>query len=367
MIDLMSSRVEIDLIKLKNNVEVLLQMYASKKISIMGVTKAICGIPEIAQVFVDMGILTLADSKIANLKKMRDAKIKAKFVLLRTPALTEVDQVIKYADISINTELVVIKGLSSAAISCGKQHEIILMVDMGDLREGILPTNLEAFIQEVLLLAGIKLVGIGANFACLGGVQPTEEKMKSFSLLANYIEEVIKGPLAYISGGNSANYNWFKSSKNIGSINNLRIGESILLGRETLYRTRIPGLFTDVFTFVTEVIESKLKASFPDGETGQNAFGASPQFQDRGQIRRGILGVGRQDVLVTGLTPRIDIEILGSSSDHIVIDAKRTDLKVGDEVAFDLNYGALLSAMTSPYVAKKFITQGSISGIKQGA
>jgi predicted amino acid racemase len=363
----MSSRVEIDLLKLRNNVEVLMHLYASKEIGIMGVTKAFCGIPEIAQVLVDMGIRTLADSKIANLKKMRDAKIKAEFVLLRTPALREVDQVIKYADISINTELVVINGLSCAAMRYGKQHEIILMVDMGDLREGILPTDLDAFIQAVLQLPGIKVVGIGANFACLGGVEPTDEKMKSFSLLANHIEEVIKRPLTYISGGNSANYNWFNSSENKGSVNNLRIGESILLGRETLYRKKIPGLFTDVFTFVTEVIESKLKASFPDGETGQNAFGVSPQFQDRGQIRRSILGVGRQDVLVTGLTPRIDIEILGSSSDHIVIDAKRTDLKVGDEVAFDVNYGALLSVMTSPYVGKKFIKQGTTPSIKQGA
>ena len=152
----------------------------------------------------------------------------------------------------------------------------------------------------MLELPGIKLVGIGANFACLGGVQPTEEKMKSFSLLANHIEVVLKLPLTYISGGNSANYNWFKASENIGSINNLRIGESILLGCEPLGQTRIPGLFTDVFTFVAEVIESKIKASFPEGETGQNAFGVSPQFQDRGQIRRAILGVGRQDVLYPG-------------------------------------------------------------------
>ena len=363
----MLSRVEIDLVKLGNNVDVLVDLYDSKKIGIMGVTKAICGIPEIAQVFVDKGIRTLADSKIANLKKMSDAKIKAEFVLLRTPALWEVDLVIKYADISINTELVVIKGLSDAAMRSGKEHEIILMVDMGDLREGILPIDLDAFIQEVLQLTGIKLVGIGANFACLGGVQPTEEKMKSFSLLANHIEEDLKLPLTYISGGNSANYNWFKASENIGSINNLRIGESILLGCEPLGRTRIPGLFTDVFTFVAEVIESKIKASFPEGETGQNAFGVSPQFQDRGQIRRAILSVGRQDVLVPGLTPRIDIDILGSSSDHIVIDAKGTDLKVGDEVAFDVNYGALLSVIASPYVGKILIKQGTQKGIKLGA
>jgi predicted amino acid racemase len=353
--DLMSSRVEIDLDKLGNNVEVLLNLYRSKKISIMGVTKGVCGIPEIAQVLVNNGIRILADSKIANLKKMREAKIKAEFVLLRTPSLREVNQVIKYADISINTEIAVIKSLSSAAMSNNIQHKIILMVDMGDLREGILPADLDGFIHEVLQLPGITIVGIGANFACLGGVKPTEEKMNSLSLLATHIEEEFLLPLTYVSGGNSANYNWFMASENVGTINNLRIGESIILGRETLDRKRIPNLYTNAFTFVAEVIESKIKASFPEGETGQNAFGVSTQFRDRGQIRRVILGVGRQDVLVSGLTPRLDIEILGSSSDHTVIDAKGTDLKVGDEVAFDLNYGALLSVMSSPFVAKKYI------------
>jgi predicted amino acid racemase len=351
----MSSRVEIDLDKLGNNVEVLLNLYRSKKISIMGVTKGVCGIPEIAQVLVNNGIRILADSKIANLKKMREAKIKAEFVLLRTPSLREVNQVIKYADISINTEIAVIKSLSSAAMSYNIQHKIILMVDMGDLREGILPADLDGFIHEVLQLPGITIVGIGANFACLGGVKPTEEKMNSLSLLATHIEEEFLLPLTYVSGGNSANYNWFMASENVGTINNLRIGESIILGRETLDRKRIPNLYTNAFTFVAEVIESKIKASFPEGETGQNAFGVSTQFRDRGQIRRVILGVGRQDVLVSGLTPRLDIEILGSSSDHTVIDAKGTDLKVGDEVAFDLNYGALLSVMSSPFVAKKYI------------
>ncbi|WP_242035089.1 alanine/ornithine racemase family PLP-dependent enzyme [Mesobacillus harenae] len=356
MIDFMSSRVEIDLVKLGSNVEVLLKLYGAKQIGIMGVTKGICGTPKIAQVLVSKGIQLLADSKIGNLKKMREADIKAELVLLRTPSLSETDLVIKYADISINTELAVIKSLSAAALRRDVQHKIILMIDMGDMREGILPVDLSPFIEEVLLLPAIKIVGIGANFACLGGVIPTDEKMKSLCLLAAHTQAVYQLPLAYISGGNSANYNWFLVSENNGTINNLRLGESIFLGRETLGRTKIPDMFTDVFTFVAEVIESKMKSSVPDGDTGQNAFGESPQFQNRGLIRRAILGVGCQDVLVTGLTPRLDIEILGSSSDHTVIDSKRADLQVGDEVRFDLNYGALLSVMTSSDVDKLYIS-----------
>jgi len=140
----------------------------------------------------------------------------------------------------------------------------------------------------------------------------------------------------------------------VGKINNLRLGESIFLGCETLHRKQIPGLFTNALKLVAEVIESKVKPSKPYGDICQDAFGNVPDFEDRGQMRRVILGIGLQDVLVAGLTPCADIEILGASSDHILIDAKGLDVKVGDEVEFSLNYGALLSAMTSPYMAKSY-------------
>ena len=44
-------------------------------------------------------------------------------------------------------------------------------------------------------------------------------------------------------------------------------------------------------------------------------------------MRRAILGVGLQDVLVSGLTPRSDIEILGASSDHIIVNTKEDRIK----------------------------------------
>lgn len=349
----LSSRVEVDLAKLGSNVKVLVNLFGAQEVGLMGVTKVVCGSPDLAQVLVDNGIKILADSKLINLKKMRDAGIDAEFVLLRTPSLREIDDVIRYADVNLNTELSVLTRLSASAFRKGIQHRVILMVDMGDLREGILPADLDDFIKEVMLLRGISIVGIGANFACLGGIKPTEEKMNQFSTLAAHIQDDLYIPLTYISGGNSANYNWFMNTDDIGYINNLRLGESIFLGRETLGRKRIPDLFTNVFTFIAEVIESKVKSSLPHGESGQNAFGVSPKFEDRGLIRRVILGVGCQDVLVGGLTPRQEMDILGSSSDHTVLDAKKVCLAVGDQVEFDLNYAALLAAMTSPYVEKK--------------
>ncbi len=347
-------RIDIDLAKIAHNAKKLKGIYGSKGIGVIGVTKVVCGDPRIADVLVKNGINTLADSRITNIKRMREAGIKAQFVLLRTP-LSQAESVVKYADISLNSELSVVKRLSKFAVNNNTTHKIILMVELGDLREGLMPSDLEDTVKGVMSLEGIELAGIGTNLACFGGIKPDEEKMGYLSSLAGDIEERFGLTLEFVSGGNSANYTWFVSTEDVGRVNNLRLGESIYLGCETLYRTPIPGLYTDAFTLIAEVIESKIKPSIPYGEVCQDTFGNIPEFQDHGQIRRAILGVGLQDVLVSGLTPILDIDILGASSDHIILSAKQVDLKVGDEVVFNLNYGALLSVMTSPYVMKRYM------------
>lgn len=164
--------IEMNLQKIAHNAQQLLYLYHSKKIGLMGVTKGVCGDPHVAKILVDQGIHILADSKVSNLKRMRDAGIKAQFVMLTTPSLSEVDAVVKYADISMNTELDVIKKLSMSAQKYNTVHKVILMIEMGDLRDGIMPEHLLGFIKEVLKLSGIKIVGIAANFACFGGVKP---------------------------------------------------------------------------------------------------------------------------------------------------------------------------------------------------
>ena len=352
---MITPRIEIDLAKIAHNAKKLKELYSSKNIAVIGVTKVVCGDPKIADVLIKNGINTLADSRIANIRRMRKAGIQAQFFLLRTPIPSQAESVVKYADISLNSELSVVKSLSRFAVKNNTTHKIILMVELGDLREGLMPSDLEDIVREVVELEGIELSGIGTNLACYGGIKPDEEKMRYLSSLAREVEEGFSLTLEFVSGGNSANYNWFMSTEDVGRINNLRLGESIYLGRETLYRKPISGLFTDAFTLVAEVIESKIKPSVPYGEVCQDTFGNIPKFQDYGQIRRAILGVGLQDVLVSGLTPRSAINILGTSSDHIIVDAKEIDLTVGKEVEFNLNYSALLSAMTSPYVMKKYV------------
>lgn len=347
--------IEIDLNKIAHNASRLKKMWGEAGIDVMGITKVDLGEPHIAHALVDAGITLLGDSRIEDIVRMKKAGVNATFCLIRTPFLSDVKRVVRYADISLNTEFAVIKALNKEAIKQQKKHQVILMVEMGDRREGVLPEQLHDKVEKILTLSNIELIGIGANFACFGGIKPNQEKMNHLSLLADTIELKFNIDLSVVSGGNSANFIWFQEGGRPGRVNNVRLGESIFLGVETLYRRPIKGLYQDAFKIVAEVIEVKQKPSLPNGEMALNAFGETPQFEDRGTIPRAILGLGREDVAIDGLTPQIDVDILGGSSDHMILDAKQSALKVGDRVAFSPNYSALLSAMTSPFVGKKFI------------
>ncbi len=349
-------RININLSKIAHNAKVLSSLFKSKGIEIIAVTKGVCAHPHIANVLVNSGIKILADSRISNIKEMRAAGVKASFLLIRTPMISQAESVVLDTDMSLNSELSVIKKLSEFAILHGKIHKVIVMVELGDLREGILPSQLENTIKKVLSLRGVELTGIGTNLACFSGVKPTTEKMELLSSIASSIEKKFKIKLSVISGGNSANYNWFSTTKDVGRINNLRLGESIFLGYEPLTGKPIPKLYQDAFMLVAEVIELKNKSSMPDGEIGLNAFGNKPKFKDQGIIRRAILAMGVQDVMVAGLTPKLDVEILGAGGDHIIINAKKENLKVGSDVSFTLKYGALVTAMNSSYIFKNIIT-----------
>ena len=333
----------------------LSELYGKRGISIMGVSKAVLGEPSIAEAMLQGDVSFIADSRLENIQKMKCAGISTRFVLLRTPK-SQAESVVENADISLNTEFATLEKLSYFTKKLDKNHQVILMVELGDLREGILPGDLTQFVRNTLSLSHIKIAGIGCNLACHGGIEPDDKNMHALSHLADGINKEFNINLDIISGGNSANYEWYKSTSAVGGINNLRLGESILLGCETLNREAIPGLHTHAFQLIAEVIEAKKKPSLPFGKINQDAFGSINGFHDRGIRQRSIIALGRQDVLVSGLKANNNLEILGSSSDHIILDTENHNLEVGNEVSFDLDYGALLAAMTSPFIKKQFIS-----------
>lgn len=172
------------------------------------------------------------------------------------------------------------------------------------------------------------------------------------SELADSIEATLGLSIDIVSGGNSANLEWALSGAEIGRINDLRLGEAILLGCETLHRQPIDGLHTDAITLCAEVIEAKVKPSKPSGIIAQTAFGEAPPVTDRGLVTQSILAVGQQDIDPSGLQAPTGINVLGASSDHLILESEELKLSVGTEVTFQLNYSALVRAMTSPFIGK---------------
>ena len=313
---------------------------------------------EIYKILEESNIDYLADSRIQNLRKYEGTKKER--VLLRLPMNSEADEVVKYSDISLNSEIATIRNLNEAAAKQNKVHKILLMIDLGDLREGIFFKNEDEIyraVEEILKLKNIELFGLGVNLTCYGAVIPKKDNLSVLVEIAGKIENKYNIKLNMISGGNSSSVYLIEKKELPEGINNLRVGEAFLLGDETAYSQMLEGFYDDVFTLDAEIIELKEKQSVPIGETGVDAFGGKPVYEDRGIIKRAILAVGRQDIDPDNLHP-IDskIDILGASSDHLILDMSKSDkdYKVGDIVNFKLSYSSLLRAATSGYVEREY-------------
>lgn len=346
----------INLKKIKHNVKTIISLCKTKNIEVAGVTKVFCARKPIVNAYIEGGINTIGDSRIENIKRLKDYHCKK--ILLRIPMESNVNDVIKYCDISLNSELDTIKKLSKVARKMNKIHSIILMIDVGDLREGILAEDVISTVKEINKLHNIKLLGIGTNLTCYGGVIPDENNLGKLVSLKNEIQRLFNLELSIISGGNSSSLYMVLNGTIPEGINQLRIGEGIVLGRETAFGNPIPECFNDAFLLKGEIIEIKNKPTVPTGKIGMDAFGETPEYEDKGIRKRAIIALGRQDINIDGLFPVDEnINFFGGSSDHLLIDITdcKCDYKIGDIIDFTMDYGCLLKAMTSPYVKKYYV------------
>ncbi len=346
----------IDLEKLKENTRIITELCQGSGIDFCAVTKAVCARPEIAQAFLEGGATSLADSRVENLMKLESFPVPK--LLLRIPMPSEADEVVRYADASLNSEWTTLERLSQAAVRQGLIHGVILMTELGDLREGVLPGRLIDLAGWTLRLPGVRLLGIGTNLNCYGGVIPDEHNLTELVVLARQIETAFKIPLQIVSGGNSGSIYLTLSGRMPAGVNHLRLGEVLLLGRETSFRRHVPGMHTDAFTFRAEIVELQEKPSMPSGQVRQDAFGHKPHVHDRGLMLRAIVACGRQDIPFDLITPRErGVRLVGASSDHLILDVTSAPgfYAVGDTIDFSLAYGALVAASTSEYVHKVFV------------
>lgn len=344
-------RVEVDLTRIEANTRHLVEQLRPRGIGVTGVTKATLGSPEVGAAMLRGGATGLADARIENLARLvAGGDPGASRTLIRSPMVSQADQVVRTATTSLNTGLPVLGALDAAARIQRRTHQVVLMVELGDLREGVGPADIPQLARSTRNCRRLRLAGLGTNLACQNGVVPDDRNMGELSKLVEQVEAATGEALGTVSGGNSANLPWALSTSAVGRVNDLRIGEAILLGTEPLHRTVLPGLHADAFRLTAEVIETGVKPSRPWGDLGQTAYGELARVRGRGTTRQAILALGRQDVLLEGLVPPAGIAILGMSSDHLVVDCGDHRLAVGDELTFGLGYGALVQAMTSPFV-----------------
>ena len=353
----MYPRLLIDKSKFRHNLRYMLDKAHQHGLSVMAVSKVFCADPELVKILVEEEVDYIADSRIQNLKGIASDIPK---VLLRLPMFHEAKEVVEFSDISLNSELETIQELNHQAYHLEKKHGVIIMIDLGDLREGIFDEQ-EVYetVKEVLQLEYIELKGIGVNLTCYGGIIPTPDILEQLVEYKIRIEEKFNIKLEIISGGNSSNIELMMEGNIPFVINNIRLGEAIVLGRETAYGNGIENLYNDAIMMEAEVIEVKKKPSIPIGTIGMNAFGKKPEFEDKGERIRAIIAIGKQDVDHLELIPYDTIKALGSSSDHIIMDV--TDgyniYTIGDSIMFNLTYASVLSLFTSKYVKRLYLDE----------
>lgn len=353
-------RLEIYPERIEANARSIIEFCHSKGINVACVTKVTCAHPRVVKALESAGADMLADSRLENLKAIRQIGTHLPLMLLRIPTPSRAEEAIRFADISLTSSIETTRALAAAAVKMNKQHQVILMVDVGDLREGIWPDQIRKIVEQMIVLPNLQLIGLGTNLACYGGVIPTTDKMQMLIDLRNECQTWTRLPLPILCGGNSANLPLLYSGGMPQEINLLRIGETILLGRNVIDRSVWPNTRQDTFRLVAEVVELERKPSIPIGQRGQDAFGGTPQFVDRGIRQRAICNIGRQDVVVDNLEPQDPgMIILGGSSDHLIVDVEdaSTPIQPGTEIGFYPGYGALLAASTSPYIQKMVIEE----------
>ena len=352
----------INLKKLENNIKEIKERCEKENIKLAGVIKGCTGLPEVAKEFDKQNVEFIASSRLEQLRPLKN-KVKAPLMMIRIPMKSEVKDVIEITDISLNSEIEVLKALNKEAENQNKVHKVILMQDLGDLREGFFKE--EDIIEASLLvennLKNLELAGIGTNLGCYGAIVPTVDKLNELVKIAEKIEKKINRKLEYISGGATTSLPRVFEHNMPERINLLRVGEGILLAKDLkdLWGYDQSYMYQDVFKLRCEVIEVKNKPTHPIGEIFVDAFGNKPTYEDKGIRKRALIALGKVDYAYLDelIINEEGAFLVGASSDHTIIDVEnaKREIKVGDIIEFDLCYATMVYLTNSDNIKKVFI------------
>ncbi len=371
-------RIVLDLKKLKNNVNVVKDLCHKNNIACAVVIKGFNGIKEATRCILDQDVDMIATSRLEQFEEVAGYKPEIPRLMLRIPAISEIDDLIKLTDISLASELETLKAIE-ARISeqkelcevlrsegrkdrLDKKYKIILMADLGDLREGFWDES--ELIEAAKYIASeakkLELVGIGTNLGCYGSIEATPQKMEELIALEKKLEIVTGKKLQYISGGGTTSLPLVVNGDMPSEINMLRVGEGIAIAKDlpNLWDCHIDGLSDDVFALKAQIVEIKDKPTYPQGNIKCDAFGFTPEYEDRGIRKRALIALGKIDYgYLELIEAEPGIKVVGASSDHTILDiedAKR-DLKIGDIIELKLKYGAVAFATSRSDIACEIV------------
>lgn len=357
-------QLEVDLSILRSNARQVITHCQQQGIRVCGVVKGVDGLPEVARAMRLCGAEELGTSRLEQVERCRAAGVGGPWLLIRIPGLSELPDVVRLCETSLQSERVTLDALEEECVLQGKTHRVIVMADLGDLREGFWDKDemVDVCVHVERELPHVELAGVGVNLTCYGSTKPTPEKMQALLDIAARIEKRIGRKLEIISGGATSSYTLVHWGTMPAGINHLRIGENILLGKDLQVNWGIQDmdyLRMDGFTLRAEVVEVREKPTYPIGEFAIDAFGRKPVYVDRGIRRRAILALGRADVgELESLIPReVGLTVIGGSSDHCIVDVEDCPrrLEVGDIVEFSLCYSHLLYATSRSDITIQFV------------
>jgi len=344
---------------LRHNFNFLKEMFGKHQLHWGVVSKLLCGNELFLHELINLGTEEIHDSRISNLKKVKDINPDVQTVYIKPPAKENVENVVKYADVSMNTEYYTLKLLSDEATKQNRVHKVIIMIETGDLREGVMGEHLIDFYSGCFELPGIDIVGIGTNLNCLHGVMPSQDKLIQLSLYKQIIELKFNRKIPWISGGTSVTIPLIINRQIPKGVNHFRVGETLYFGVNLFEEKLIPGMREDVFEFGAQIIEITEKPMLPIGELGTNPQGDVMEVDTAlyGQTHyRAILDVGLLDLDPKYLVPiKNNFEVVGASSDMLVLDLGKNKAKnkVGDMLRFRLKYMGALQVLNSDYIEKR--------------
>lgn len=353
--------IELNSKSLRHNYEYLVSRFTKYGKTWGVVTKILCGNEDYLMEIAKLNPPEVHDSRLSNLEKLKEIAPQIQRVYIKPPPIKSLDRLVACADVSFNTHISAIRKINAEAKKQGVVHMIIIMIELGDLREGVMREDLIDFYENVFELEHIEVIGIGANLNCLNGILPTKDKLIQLSLYKELINAKFQSKIKWVSAGTSVTLPLLQKKQVPEGCNHFRIGETLYFGNDIFHKKPYKSMKQDVFTLKAEVIEIKEKPLIAEGVQGSNLLGETPEM-DLNQLGkesfRAIVDVGVLDVSPENLTPlNKHIEVIGGSSDMIVVDLKqnKSRIKLGDIISFRPNYTGVLSLMNSNYVDKHVV------------